>query len=120
MKLSTITNQVQITNNDLPTNVFLTNYNNMIVLLRYLSTSTSYPTNLTSSYTSPTLSISAHTRQYVDGSTTSMPQGTVSTTTSGYVTYDSGYSITTTRPSKTMIVGYFNGTTLTPYQASNM
>ena len=120
MKLSTITNQVPITNNNLPTNIFLTNYNNIIMLLGYMNTITSFPVGVSATYSSPTLTISSHTRQYIDGNSISIPSGSVTTTGKGYVCYNNGYSFEQNKPTKIMVVGYWDGTTFTPYKIGNI
>ena len=122
MNISTITNSLQITSNDCATNIFLTNYNNMVVMLTYLQNYTSSSVDLVTSVSSNTLTINAHSRQYLDGSTRSMPAGTITLTANTFVGFDNNvYFTSTTKPTgKSLVIGYYDGSTFTKYQVGNM
>lgn len=121
MKPSTLTNQVAITQANLPTNIFLTNYNNMVIMIQQMSNALSYPQNLSVTASGTTLQISSHQRVNCDGSISQIPAGQVTATGAGWVARDTQYVFMTTRPTgRQTILGYWNGSIFTNYVPGNV
>lgn len=118
MILSNLTSAISIVTGSSPSNMFLTMYNNLIMMVNILKNSNSITSGITSSISGTTLTISSHTRLYPDGTSKAIPEGTITvSTTPLYVTYENNaYSTSETRipQGQKLIVGYYNGTTFTP------
>lgn len=119
MNIATITNQTSITSNNVPTNLFLTNYNNMVTMINVFQSMLSQSFDITYSISSGVLTINAHTRVYPDGSVKTMPAGTVSVVDGDYVYFNGNSYIASTKRYNGLLVGYY-GTDFTPYKVSNI
>lgn len=114
-----------ITVNNLPSNIFLTLFNNIIMNVNMIRNGLSQPINPNVSISGNTITIDSHQRIYMDGKITTMPSGSITTTlpSSFWLIYNNtSYKITTEQPvqGNVLVVGYWNGSMFTSYRIGNV
>lgn len=114
----------KITDNNLPTQLFLTSINHMIGMINMSRNAMSQPINPEVEVSGNTVTISPHTRVFMDGSTQEIPGGTINQTlpSTFWVVRDTDYKIATTQPvqGKLSVIGYWNGSMFTSYRIGNV
>ena len=124
MILTALMSFTKITDNNLPTQLFLTTINHMIGMINMSRNAMSQPINPDVQISGDTVTIADHTRVFMDGSTQQIAGGSITQTlpSTFWVVRDTNYKIITTQPvqGKLEVIGYWNGSLFTPYRIGNV